>query len=85
MSAVAEKLLTELMERVERIELATAEIMDTKQAAKYLSISESTLNKLSRPSNMVIPVAVFGGKKKLFQKKDLLAFIDQHKSKPINQ
>jgi len=85
MSAVAKKLLTELMDRVERIEYATAEFMDTKQAARYLSISESTLNKLSCPSNMVIPVAVFGGKKKVFQKKDLQEFILKNKTQAITQ
>lgn len=79
------KLLTEIKERVQSLELKTAEFMDTKQAALFLSISESTLNKLSCPSNMVIPVAQFGGKKKIFMRKDLIQFIESNKSKAIAQ
>ena len=78
-------LLNEIKQKVESLELKTAEFMDTDQAARFLSISTSTLNKLSCPSNMVIPVAQFGGKKKIFMRKDLIQFIENNKSTPIAQ
>ena len=77
------KLLTELNERMKRIEAATAEVMNCDEAARFLRISKSTLDKLSRPGNMVIPVSVFGGKKKLFLKRDLLRFIEENKTRRI--
>ena len=56
------------------------EYLNTKEAADFLRISKSTLNKLSRPGNPVIPVSKIGGKIKLYSIKDLNAFVQQNKA-----
>lgn len=57
-----------------------SDVLNVKSAAQYLGISESTLAKITRPNNMLIPVAKIGGKKKVFLKKDLIKYVELNRT-----
>lgn len=76
-------LLNEVNERLKRVELASSEILDAEEAAVFLRIEVSTLNKMTRPDNMLIPTAKIGGKKKVFMRKDLIAFVERNKQEAL--
>ena len=78
-------LLNEVNERLKRVELASSEILDAEEAAAFLRIEVSTLNKMTRPDNMLIPTAKIGGKKKVFMRSDLIAFVEANKQEAITQ
>lgn len=78
-------LLNEVNERLKRVELASSEILDAEEAAAFLRIEVSTLNKITRPDNMLIPTAKIGGKKKVFMRSDLIAFVEANKQEAITQ
>jgi len=78
-------LLNEVNERLKRVEIYASEILTTDEAAAFLKISKSTLQKITRPDNLLIPVATYGGKTKVFMRGDLIAFIESNKQKAITQ
>ena len=78
--------IQELTKRIERVEKrATDRYLNTKEAADFLRIGVSALNKITSPKNMLIPVASFGGKNKIFDRNDLIAFVESRKQEPIRQ
>lgn len=85
MSSQEINLLTELNDRMKRIEIATAEMLNTDEAAAFLRISKSKLEKMTSPGNLLIPVSTIAGKKKIFMKKDLIAFVERNKQEAILQ
>lgn len=85
MSTPEFNLLTELNDRMKRIEIANAELLDSGEAAAFLRISKSTLEKMTSPGNLLIPVATYGGKTKVFMRSDLIAFVESKKQEAINQ
>jgi len=78
-------LLNEVNERLKRVELASSEILNPKEAAAFLRIEVSTLNKMTRPDNMLISTAKIGGKKKVFMRKDLVEYVERNKQEAITQ
>lgn len=84
LTAIHKELKTVQKELAEIKSLAS-EVMNAKAAAMFLGISESTLAKITRPDNMLIPVAKIGGKKKVFLKSDLLEFVERNKQEAIAQ
>lgn len=82
----AKKILAEIKsvkKELAEIRMLSSDVMNAEAAAKFLGISKSTLDKITRPSNMLIATSTIGGNKKVFQKKDLIAFVEKHKSEPI--
>ena len=82
MSKQIEKLLTDLNTRLERIESVTKDVMNCEEAAKFLGISKSTLDKMTGPKNMLIATSKVGGTK-VFFKKDLIAYVEKFRQEPI--
>jgi len=78
------EILKDLQARIIRLESKVNDVMDSKSAASFLNMSLSAFNKITRPANMLIPASVFGGKKKLFLKKDLIEFVEKNKAKNLN-
>lgn len=62
------------------IKQLASDVMNAETAAKFLGIGKSTLDKITRPDNMIIPVAKIGGKKKIFLRKDLINYIEKHRA-----
>lgn len=85
MSEKEYSLLNEVNERLKRVENASSEILNTEEAAAFLRIEVSTLQKITRPDNMLIPTAKIGGKTKVFMRKDLVAFVESNKQEAITQ
>ena len=78
--------IEELAKRLERVEKKVADrYLNTKEAADFLRIGVSALNKITCKDNMLIPVAKFGGKNKIFDRNDLIAFVESRKQEPIRQ
>jgi hypothetical protein len=67
----AETIYKELMEVKEMLKRKDKRYMTLKEAAIYMGMAESTLEKISRPSNMQIPYIKPNGGKKVFDVNDI--------------
>ncbi len=73
-----------IREELQQIKQLAMEVMNAEAAAQFLGIGKSSLDKITRPDNMLIPVAKLGGKKKMFMRKDLIAYVEKHKTEILS-
>jgi len=83
MSDLEKFLRKDIVERLERIEEMSSPILSSQTVAKMLGIKVGTLHKITCAGNMLIPTAKIGGKKKVFLRKDVIAFVERNKQEAI--
>ena len=77
------ELIRELIIETQKLEYLQKEILTFKEAAKFLSLSESALYKLT--SKKEIPHYIPGGKKIYFKKTELDRWILESRVTPVNE